>query len=92
MDGMVLGIFLFTTFVGGVVAGLAGFAMSLVVSGVWLHILTPIQTVTLIVGYGVLVQGYGMWKLRHARPDRDLCLACPPPVRARRDYTSRTMG
>jgi uncharacterized protein len=30
------------------------------VSGIWLHILT------LIVGYGLLVQGYGIWKLRHA--------------------------
>lgn len=66
MDGTVLTIFLLVTFVGGVVAGVAGFAMSLVVSGVWLHILTPIQTVTLIVGYGILVQGYGIWKLRHA--------------------------
>src|SRR5205823_5744168 len=66
MDGTTLGLFLFATFVGGVVAGLAGFAMSLVVSGIWLHILTPIQTVTLIVGYGLLVQGYGIWKLRHA--------------------------
>src|ERR1700694_961983 len=66
MDGTILGLFLFATFVGGVVAGLAGFAMSLVVSGIWLHILTPIQTVTLIVGYGLLVQGYGIWKLRHA--------------------------
>jgi uncharacterized protein len=66
MDGTVLGVFLFAAFVGGAVAGLAGFAMSLVVSGVWLHILTPIQTVTLIVGYGLLVQGYGIWKLRHA--------------------------
>jgi uncharacterized protein len=66
MDGTVLGLFLFATFVGGVVAGLAGFAMSLVVSGIWLHILTPIQTVTLLVGYGLLVQGYGIWKLRHA--------------------------
>jgi uncharacterized membrane protein YfcA len=66
MDGTILGLFLFATFVGGVVAGLAGFAMSLVVSGIWLHILSPIQTVTLIVGYGLLVQGYGIWKLRHA--------------------------
>jgi len=66
MDGTILALFLFATFVGGVVAGLAGFAMSLVVSGIWLHILTPIQTVTLIVGYGLLVQGYGVWKLRHA--------------------------
>jgi uncharacterized membrane protein YfcA len=52
--------------VGGVTTGLAGFAMGLVVSGIWLHILTPIQTATLIVGYGLLVQGYGTWKLRHA--------------------------
>src|SRR6202165_5212270 len=66
MDGTILGLFLFATFVGGVVAGLAGFAMSLVVSGIWLHILTPTQTVTLIVGYGLLGQGYGIWKLRHA--------------------------
>jgi uncharacterized membrane protein YfcA len=66
MDGTILGLFLVATFVGGVVAGLAGFAMSLVVSGIWLHILTPVQTVTLLVGYGLLVQGYGIWKLRHA--------------------------
>jgi uncharacterized protein len=66
MDDTVLGIFLVATFVGGVVAGIAGFAMSLVVSGVWLHILTPVQTVTLIVGYGIWVQGYGIWTLRHA--------------------------
>lgn len=66
MDGTVLGLFLLATFVGGVVSGLAGFAMGLVVSGIWLHILTPVQTVTLIVGYGLLVQSYGIWKLRHA--------------------------
>jgi hypothetical protein len=66
MDGTVLALFLITTFVGGVVTGLAGFAMGLVVSGVWLHILTPIQTTALIVGFGLLVQIYGLWKLRHA--------------------------
>src|SRR5258706_6228036 len=66
MDGMVLGFFLLAAFLGAVTTGWAGFAMSLVVSGIWLHILTPIQTVTLIVGYGLLVQGYGVWKLRHA--------------------------
>jgi uncharacterized membrane protein YfcA len=37
-----------------------------VVSGIWLHILTPVQTTALIVGYGLLTQGYGVWKLRHA--------------------------
>jgi uncharacterized membrane protein YfcA len=40
--------------------------MGLVVSGIWLHILTPVQTVTLMVSYSVLLQGYGVWKLRHA--------------------------
>jgi uncharacterized membrane protein YfcA len=65
MDGAVLGVFLLSTFVGGIVTGLAGFAMGLVVSGVWLHILTPQQTAALIVGYGLLVQSYSIWKLRH---------------------------
>ena len=66
MDGTVLGFFLLATFLGGLTSGLAGFAMGLVVSGIWLHIITPVQTATLIVGYGLLTQGYGIWKLRHA--------------------------
>jgi uncharacterized membrane protein YfcA len=66
MDGSVLALFLVSVFVGGVVSGLAGFAMGLVVSGVWLHILTPVQTAALIVGYGILLQSYTIWKLRHA--------------------------
>jgi uncharacterized protein len=66
MDGIVLALFLFAAFVGGFASGLAGFAMGFVVSGIWLHILTPVQTTTLIVGYGLLTQGYGVWKLRHA--------------------------
>lgn len=66
MDGMVLVLFLFATFIGGVTTGLAGFALALVVSGVWLHILSPIQTATLIVGYNLLTQSYAIWKLRHA--------------------------
>jgi uncharacterized protein len=66
MDGMVLGLFLLATFIGGVASGLAGFAMGFVVSRIWLHIITPIQTATLIVGYGFWTQGYGVWKLRHA--------------------------
>ena len=64
MDSTVLGLFLLAAFVGGMVNGLSGFAMSLVVSGIWLHILSPIQNLTLLVGYGLLVQGYGIWKLR----------------------------
>src|SRR3974390_3094495 len=66
MDGVVLGLFLFAAFLGGFASGLAGFAMGFVVSGIWLHILAPIQTTSLIVGYGLLTQGYGVWKLRHA--------------------------
>jgi uncharacterized membrane protein YfcA len=66
MDGIVLVLFLVAAFVGGFASGLAGFAMGFVVSGVWLHILTPVQTTTLIAGYGLLTQGYGVWKLRHS--------------------------
>jgi uncharacterized protein len=66
MDGVALGLFLIAAFVGGFASGLAGFAMGFVVSGIWLHILTPVQTTALIVGYGLLTQGYGVWKLRHA--------------------------
>jgi len=66
MDGMVLGLFLTGTFIGGVTSGFAGFAMALVVSGIWLHIFPPIQAVTLIIGYGLVTQSYGVWKLRHA--------------------------
>jgi uncharacterized membrane protein YfcA len=66
MDGFVLALFLIAAFIGGFASGLAGFAMGFVVSGVWLHILTPVQTTALVVGYGLLTQGYGVWKLRHA--------------------------
>ena len=66
MDGIVLVLFLAAAFVGGFASGLAGFAMGFVVSGVWLHILTPVQTTALIAGYGLLTQGYGVWKLRHS--------------------------
>ncbi len=70
MDGIFhvtfLGLFLFAAFVGGFASGLAGFAMGFIVSGIWLHFLTPLQTTALIVGYGLLTQSYGVWKLRHA--------------------------
>src|SRR6478752_2182043 len=66
MDGGIVSLFDLAAFVGGFVSGFSGFAMGLVVSGVWLHILTPIQTATLIAGYGLLTQGYGILKLRQA--------------------------
>ena len=66
MNGFVLTPFVLAAFAGGFVSGFSGFAMGLVVSGVWLHVLTPIQTATLIAGYGLLTQGYGILKLRQA--------------------------
>src|SRR5947199_9520652 len=66
MDGMVLGFFLLAAFLGAVTTGVAGFAMGLVVSGIWLHILPSVQTVTLMVSYSVLLQGYGFLKLWQA--------------------------
>jgi uncharacterized protein len=66
MDGFVLGLFLMAAFAGGFASGLAGFAMGFVVSGVWLHLITPIQTAALVTGYGLLTQGYGVWKLRRS--------------------------
>lgn len=65
MDGHLVLPFIFATFLGGFVSGFSGFAMGIVVSGVWLHIITPIQTAALIAGYGLLTQGYGIAKLRH---------------------------
>ena len=72
MDNIVLGLFLFAAFLGGFASGLAGFAMGFVVAGIWLHIITPIQTTALIVGYGLWTQGYGVWKLRHVLDWRTL--------------------
>lgn len=66
MDGAVLALYLVSAFFGGVVSGFAGFALGLVVAGVWLHFLTPTQTAILMTGYGLITQGYGIWKLRHA--------------------------
>jgi uncharacterized membrane protein YfcA len=66
MDGVFLGLYLLATFLGGLTTGVVGFAMGLVVSGVWLHIMTPLQTAVLIVLYALLTQSYSMWKLRHA--------------------------
>jgi uncharacterized membrane protein YfcA len=68
MDGTTFEIplFLFATFAGAFVAGLSGFAFGLVAASLWLYILTPLQTATLIVAFGLLVQGYSVWKLRGA--------------------------
>ena len=59
-------IFVLGTLTAAFVTGLAGFAFGLVAAAIWLYALTPIQTTTLIAGYGLLVQGYAVWKLRHS--------------------------
>ena len=59
-------IFAVASFAASLVAGLAGFAFGLVAAAVWLHILTPVQTTALIVAFGLLVQGFSVWKLRRA--------------------------
>ena len=81
MDGFVFALFALAAFVGGFVSGFSGFAMGLVVSGVWLHIITPMQTATLIAGYGLLTQGYGIFKLRRA-------LTCEKRGRSRSEPSS----
>jgi uncharacterized membrane protein YfcA len=59
-------LFLAATFAGAVVAGIAGFAFGLVAAAVWLYFLTPLQTASLIIGLGLVLQGVAVWKLRHA--------------------------
>ena len=66
MDGIALGLYIAATFFGGFTSGLTGFAAGLVVSGIWLHVITPLQTAVLIAVYGVVNQAYGIWKVRHA--------------------------
>jgi uncharacterized membrane protein YfcA len=65
-------LFIIATFSGALVAGLSGFAFGLVAASIWLYILSPLQTATLIVAFGLIVQGYSVWKLRHALDWRKL--------------------
>src|ERR1700752_3480801 len=68
MDGLNLEIslFLLATFAGAFVAGLSGFAFGLIAASIWLYILTPLQSATLIIAFGLIGQGYSVWKLRVA--------------------------
>src|SRR4051794_30979631 len=68
MDGfpLELPIFVVATFAGALVAGLSGFAFGLVAASIWLYILSPLQTATLIIAFGLIVQGTSVWKLRRA--------------------------
>ena len=67
MDGSLqLALFVVATFAGALVAGLSGFAFGLVAASIWLYILTPLQTATLIIAFGLIVQGFAVWKLRRS--------------------------
>src|SRR6266702_7441703 len=68
MDATILtvALYLTATLAAALVTGVAGFAFGLVAAGVWLHILTPMQTATLIIAFGLVVQGISVWKLRRA--------------------------
>lgn len=68
MDEMIghYALFLFATFAAALVAGLAGFAFGLIAAAIWLHVLTPLESATLIIAFGLVVQGIAVWKLRHA--------------------------
>jgi len=66
MDRLQLALFLAAVFFGGLTSGLSGFAMGLVVSGIWLHIISPEQNALLIVLCGLVTQGSGIWRVRNA--------------------------
>src|SRR5215467_4147334 len=59
-------IFIAGGFTASAITALAGFAFGIIAADPWLHVLTPSQTTTLIVAYGLLIQGYSVWKLRAA--------------------------
>ena len=61
-----LAIFVAATFLAAFVTGISGFAFGLIAAGIWLHVITPLQTAALIVAFGLLAQGTSVWKLRHA--------------------------
>lgn len=69
MDGLQtldLGLFAAGAFAAAFVTGIAGFAFGVVAAAVWLHVLTPVQAAALIVVFGLIVQGWSVWKLRAA--------------------------
>jgi uncharacterized membrane protein YfcA len=59
-------VFVIASFVGALVAGVAGFAFGLVASAIWLHAISPTQSPALIAAFAIIIQGATLWKLRHA--------------------------
>lgn len=66
LDSIQLVVFVVAAFAASLITGLVGFAFGIIAAGPWLHVLTPAQSTTLIVGYGLVVQGASVWKLRAA--------------------------
>jgi hypothetical protein len=64
MNGTTIALFLIATFLGGFTTGLTGFASGLVVSGVWLQIITPLQTAVLIAAseWSIRLTEYGKFR------------------------------
>jgi uncharacterized protein len=58
-------VFVLATFLGALIAGVAGFAFGLIASAIWLHIITPAESAALISGYAIVVQGFAIWRLRN---------------------------
>lgn len=59
-------VFLIATFAASLVSSLAGFAFAPIIAAIWLHILSPVESVSLIAAFGMIVQGIGVWRFRHA--------------------------
>lgn len=59
-------LYLTATFAAALVTGMAGFAFGLIATSMWLYVLSPVQTATLISAFGLVVQGVSVWKLRYA--------------------------
>lgn len=61
-----LALFIVATFAAATVAGLVGFAFGLLAGAIWLHFLPAQEMAILVAGFGLLIQGMAVWKLRHA--------------------------
>jgi uncharacterized membrane protein YfcA len=59
-------VFAAAAFAAALVASVSGFAFAPIAASVWLHIFTPLETATLTIGYNILVNSYGTWRMRHA--------------------------
>ncbi|MGE0713871.1 MAG: sulfite exporter TauE/SafE family protein [Alphaproteobacteria bacterium] len=62
---LLVGLYLTGAGLAGFVSGLVGFAFALVAAPLWLRVIEPATVTALVVGYGVLTQGYALWNMRH---------------------------